>query len=185
MRSARKPGEGSVLFLRRKPLTRPPSLRSSVHPLAQGEREESQRSAARLSLRAGCASADLPSRKDDGLERRSTHPLDHVCAFSRRRRALRRSTAALFGPGPRFRDEAFASRSASSWEGDRSVPRVEPRVARGPACLPAAGRRACRPGLPDPAAVRPRPHLRSRPPVCSGLKTPHECAPLPSRVREG
>jgi hypothetical protein len=45
-------------------------------------------------------------------------------------RAFRRSIAAFFDPGPRFRDAFWYIPSASSWRGDRSVPQAEPRYAR-------------------------------------------------------
>ena len=60
-------------------------------------------------------------------------------------RASRRSTAALFGPGPRFPQRAFAPPSASSWREVRSDLQVEPRVAR--------VRHACRPRVPPPAPL--------------------------------
>ena len=94
---------------------------------------------------------------------------------------LRRSPS---GAGPRFQQRAYALPSASSWQGIVVSPGGAPTP---PGCVlcvstPAGAAptkaRNCRAPAAGFEACSPAP-----PPACSALKTPHECAPLASRVR--
>jgi hypothetical protein len=91
----------------------------------------------------------IPSDKRGGAERREAQ---NKAALARCGASLaigtlasRRSTGGFLSePGPRFRRrKRVAMPSASSWQGDRSIPRVEPRAARAVACLPPAGAASC------------------------------------------
>ena len=141
----------------------------------------SQRSAARLSRRAGRAFVPSPSKQEnEGVERRAAHL---NCRLSVERLASLAKDAAPCGaplrllsdPGHAFRRRVVrAVRSASSWRGRLSTPQVEPRAAR--------VRHACRPRGAAQRAFRPAPevsgaHLHPVPPACSALRMPPEGAP--------
>jgi|GEM_PF-5934443 len=145
----------------------------------------SQRCAARLSWRAGRAYSKSSPLKSEGMERRlALNNAPFGAAPCEGARALRRSSAAFFDPGPRF-PEAFAP-AISQAPGGRTV--VSSRWSPGsPESGMPAGRGGretwgslSRPLCPEVSG----PHLRPVPPACSAFKTPHESAPRRAGCRE-
>jgi hypothetical protein len=105
----------------------------------------------------GTAGEAVPARW-----RRAALPCDRECAPPG---AL---LAALFNPGHAFAMRVAPHGQPSSWRGDRSIPRVEPRAAR--------VRHACRPRVPHPVPP-------SRCPRKAPLSEQGDCANNPSYLQ--